>query len=162
MLSVLGPRVMRASTMNVVMGALTMPLPFALSSPTRADVARSVMEGIAYAIRANLEQVEEIAGARATHVALGGGMSGSRVFAAMVANVLGRSMRVPGSAQTTALGAAAIASPAFGLHATIDKAIESTSSRSTTIEPDLRISAAYDDSYARWSAMAEQLQSGGV
>jgi autoinducer 2 (AI-2) kinase len=161
-ITVLGPAVMRASTMNVTTGAITVPMPLALWSPSQGDLARSALEAVAYAIRANLEQLEEIAGAHASSVALGGGMTASSVFPQIVADVLGRPMAVARSPQTSAVGAAAIASPAFGLHDTIGQAIAAMSGGTRSVEPNNQVSATYEDCYERWHAMAALLEPGAM
>jgi autoinducer-2 kinase len=161
-LALLGPPAMRASTMNVTTGGLTLPMPLAVSAPQRGDLARAVREATAYAVRANLEQLEEISGVRAHRIALGGGILNSAVFARILADVLGRPVDLARSPETSALGAAAIASPAFGLHDTIAEAIAVVTAGMETREPDMRTSATYDDCYARWRGMAEQMESGAI
>ncbi len=56
-LAVLGSRVMRASKMTAGVGALSVPLPLVMSTPERGDLLRSVLESVAYAVRANAEQL---------------------------------------------------------------------------------------------------------
>jgi hypothetical protein len=69
---------MHAARMSAGVGAMTVPLPLVLTAPDRADVLRSVLEGIAFAVRANLEQIE---GSREpVGIALGGGMTRGALF----------------------------------------------------------------------------------
>jgi sugar (pentulose or hexulose) kinase len=159
-LAVVGPPEMRASTMNVLTGGLLFPTPLAISAPGRGDLLRATLESAAYGIRSNLAQIEAIAGARATRIAVGGGMSASPLFTRILADVLARPIHVAASPETSALGAAAVASPAFGLHATIDDAIDEACRCMTVLEPNIRTSAIYDDCYARWRAVAAQLEAG--
>ncbi len=156
----LGPRVMRASKMNVGVGALTVPLPLVMSTPERGDVLRSVLESAAYAVRANTEQLEDVAGARISRLALGGGMSHSPLFAQILADVMGRSVDVARTPETSALGAATVASPALGLHDTIESAAEEMARPMRVVEPSVHASAIYEDCYGRWCEMAAQLESG--
>jgi autoinducer 2 (AI-2) kinase len=149
-LAVLGPREMRASGMTIGTGAVTFPLPLVMSAPDRGDVLRSALEATAYAIRANVEQLDVIAGVAGARLALGGGMSRSPLFARILCDVVGRPVDVAASAETSALGAAAVASPALGLHATIEEAAESFANARRTFEPRMKVSAVYDDCYARW------------
>jgi sugar (pentulose or hexulose) kinase len=155
-LAVLGPREMQASSMTVGIGAMTFPLP---SAPSRGDVLRSALEAIAYGVRANLEQLEEIVGVRSDRIALGGGMSRSRLFARIVRDVIGRPIDVANAAETTAVGAAIVGSPALGLHDTIEQAGPGMS-RWDRREPDLKASAVYEDCYARWDETARVLEQG--
>ncbi len=158
--AVLGPRVMNAARMSAGTGAITVPLPLVMTAPERADVLRSVLEGIAFAVRANLEQIEEVAGEPVAEVALGGGMTRGASFPRIAADVLGRPVRLARSPETSSVGAAAVASPVFGLHATLDEAIDAMAAGGSVVEPHLRTAAIYDDVYARWSALADALGSG--
>jgi autoinducer 2 (AI-2) kinase len=159
-LTVLGPREMRASAMTVGVGALTVPLPMVMTTPERGDVLRSAVEGFAYAIRANVEQLERVSGALIPRLAFGGGMSRSPLFRRILADVVGRPLDIAAAPETTALGAAAVCSPAFGLHDTIESAATSMSRPRETIEPNLRTSAVYDDRYVRWRALADAFDRG--
>jgi xylulokinase len=158
-MAVMGQREMRATSMTVGIGALTFPLPLVMSVPDRGDVLRSALEATAFAIRANLEQLDEIAGTRSTSIALGGGMSRSRVFRRILCHVTGRPVAVASAAETSAVGAAIIASPALGLHDTIEHAAKAMiEGRGDKLEPDVKISAEYDDYYARWAQLTQTLE----
>jgi autoinducer 2 (AI-2) kinase len=159
-LAVLGSRVMRASKMNAGIGALTVPLPLIMSAPERGDVLRSVLESLAFAVRANVEQLEEVSGARIPRLALGGGMSRSPLLARILADVIDRPVDVARAPETSALGAAAVASPALSLHDTIESAAEAMARPMRVVEPDVLVSSVYEDGYGRWCEMADQLESG--
>ncbi len=154
-MAVLGARTMRASEMTAGMGGLMVPLPLVMSSPDRGDVLRAVLEGTAYALRANLEQLEEVCGSRIELLRLGGGMSRSPTFAQTLANVLDRQVEVARSPEVTAIGAAAMAGVAMRLHASIEEAVARLTGGRRILAPDLATSAVYDDGYARWCALAD-------
>ncbi len=157
-MAVLGPRVMRASRMSAGLGALTLPLPLVMSSPGAGDMLRAVLESMAYALRANLEQIEAVADTPIASLRLGGGLSRNATFAQILADVADRPIEVTGAPETTALGAAALASVAPGLHASLDGAVAAMCSDRRTVRPRLAASAAYEDYYARWCAMADALE----
>lgn len=157
-MAVLGPRVMRASLMSAGIGAITVGMPLVMSSPERGDVLRSVLESIAFAVRANVEQLEDVGGARIPRLALGGGMSRSMLFARILADVLDRPIDVARSAETSALGAAIVASPALGLHATIIGAAAIMAPPMACVEPEPRAASVYEDCYGRWCDLAERLE----
>lgn len=154
---VAGARAMRAAEMNAGMGALTFPLPLVMSAPERGDVLRAMLEATAYAVRANLEQLEEVSGVSVDRLLLGGGMSRSALFARIVTDVIDRPVTVARSAETSALGAAALASVAAGLHVSLDDALAAMTAGGRTVEPALSASAAYEDSYARWCALSDEM-----
>lgn len=157
-LAVLGPRVMRAASMNAGVGALTMPLPLVMSMPGRAEVARATLEAIAFAIRANLEQLEEVSGSRIERLSAGGGMCRSDVFMQIVADVIDRPFEVARSPETTALGAAVLAAASLGLHASLANAVRTMTSPRHDVIPCAASSAVYEDCYARWCAMADEFE----
>ncbi len=153
-MTVLGPRTMNAAAMTAGVGGVTLPLPLAISPAGRPDVLRSVLESTAYAIRANVEQLEEVSGVRIATLRLGGGMSQSATFAQILADVLDRPIAVAATPNTTAIGAAMLGFVALGVHPTLEAAVGAMS-HATTVEPDPRRATDYDDFYARWCTMAD-------
>jgi sugar (pentulose or hexulose) kinase len=157
-MAVLGARVMNSAAMNAGVGAITMPLPFVMSAPDRGQVLRSVLESIAYAVRANLEQLESIGGARIERLRVGGGMSRSRLFTQIVADVIDRPVEVAASPEATAIGAAALAFVATRRCESIEDAVAAMCGNRRVVAPDVRASAAYEDHYARWCALADEME----
>jgi sugar (pentulose or hexulose) kinase len=157
-MSVLGPRAMRASAMSAGVGGITLPLPLVMSAPERGHILRSVMEATAYAVRANVEQLEQVNGARIDALAIGGGMSRSAAFTQMVADIVDRPVQVAAAPETSAVGAAALAFVSTGLHATLTDVVAAMTAGGSTLSPDARSSAAYDDCYARWCAISEAFE----
>jgi autoinducer 2 (AI-2) kinase len=149
---------MNAAAMTAGVGAITFPLPLAMSTLDRADVLRATLESAAYAIRANVEQVEEVSAERIDVLRLGGGMSRSTLFAQMLADVLDRPIEVARSPETTALGAAMLAFVALGVYSTIDEAAQAMAQPRTVVTPNARDSATYDDCYARWRMLAAHME----
>ena len=158
---VLGGRAMRASGMTAGIGGVLVPLPLVMSSPSRADVVRAVLESVAFALRSNLEQLEEVTGARPACLRLGGGMSRMALFAQMIADVIDRPVEVARTPETTALGAAALASVAIGVHRTLEDATSAMCGGRARFEPDLRSSTEYEDRYDQWCAMADAMERAG-
>ncbi len=159
-MAVLGARAMDAGAMSAGVGAVTFPLPLVMGAPDRADVLRATLEAVAFAVRANIEQLEEVTGGAVDHVAIGGGMSRSATFVRIVCDVLARPLDIARSPETSALGAAALALAATGVHDSLDAALGAMCRPARTLEPDTAASAAYDDCYGRWCAMADEFQSG--
>ncbi len=153
-----GARRMRASELNATMGAMTFPLPLAVSDAGRGDVLRATLEGIACAVRANLEQLEEVSGLQARQLELGGGMSRDPLFARIVADIVDRPVRVAAHHETSAIGAAVLAAVTAGLHASLDGAVAAMCGLGATVTPVLATSAAYEDVYARWCALADGVE----
>jgi len=155
-MSVLGARAMRASEMTAGIGAITLPLPLVMSEPGRGDVLRSVLEAAAYAIRGNLEQIEAVSSARVERLHLGGGMSRSALFAQIVADVVDRPVEVARSPETSAVGAAMLAFVALGRYGSVEESANVIGT-GRVVEPRLATSAVYDDCYARWCALSDEM-----
>jgi autoinducer 2 (AI-2) kinase len=156
--AVLGPRAMNAAQMNAGIGGMTFPLPLVMAVPDRPAMLRTVLESTAFAIRANLEQIEDVSRRRVESGQIGGGMSRSETFAQILADVLDRSVEVARAPETSAVGAAILASVAVRLHASIDDAVAAMTAPRRTAEPRPRESATYDDTYARWCAMCDEFE----
>jgi sugar (pentulose or hexulose) kinase len=157
-MAVLGARAMRASAMNAGVGGVTVPLPLVMSAPDRGQVLRSALEATAYALRANLEQLELVSGTAIGSLAVGGGMSRSEAFTQIVADVIDRPVEVASAPETSALGAAVLASAAVGLHPSLRAAVAAMTRGCRLVRPDVRASARYEDGYARWCAMCDDFE----
>jgi autoinducer 2 (AI-2) kinase len=157
-MAVLGARAMRASSMNAGVGGITVPLPLVMSAPDRGNVLRSFLEAAAYAVRANLEQLEQVSGYPVASFAVGGGMSHGATFMRIVADVTDRRVEVAAAPETSALGAAALASVAVGLHASLGDALAAMTGPRRVVAPAPRAAAAYDDYYARWCTMSDAFE----
>jgi sugar (pentulose or hexulose) kinase len=160
-LASLGLRAMNARAMTAGVGALTLPVPLTMSAPDRGTMLRAALESIAYAVRANVEQLEVVTRQPITGIAAGGGMLQAPGFAQMLADVLGRPVATAPGRDATAAGAAAIAAPPLGLQASAEAAVAALAPP-CTLTPDLRASAEYDDSYARWQALTALLEDGAI
>jgi sugar (pentulose or hexulose) kinase len=157
-MSVIGPARMNARAMNAGTGGVTFPLPIVMSAAQRSDIFRSVLESIAFAIRANLEQAEVVAEKRVAMLHFGGGMARSAVLTQSVADVTGRPVRLASTHETSAVGAAMLAFVATGTYRSPGDAVAAMAGGRRTIEPNPRSSTEYEDLYARWLAMCESFE----
>ena len=60
--AMLGHSAMDMQQVGMRRGGIHFPVPLTMNAPTRGQVARAALEGVAYAVRANLEQAESVAG----------------------------------------------------------------------------------------------------
>ncbi|WP_031055556.1 FGGY-family carbohydrate kinase [Streptomyces sp. NRRL F-5702] len=107
----------------------------------RADAVRSVCEAIGYAARHCLDT----AGLSGT-LALCGGGTRSVMWARLMADVLGRPVRIPSEEQVGALGVVTVA------RASLDPGYRATQGRHRVVEPRADLRALYEDGYARYRA----------
>ena len=156
-MAMLGPSVMDMSETRMGVGGFVFPVPMTLGGPTRGNLVRSALEGIAYALRANVEQAERVAGIPADRVSLGGGMTRTELFVDIMAAVMGRPIEVAAGPESTAVGAACVALTAVGEFASVREAYDSTSAVTRRTSPDLRTAAHYEDLYRLWLERQQQL-----
>jgi sugar (pentulose or hexulose) kinase/phosphoglycerate dehydrogenase-like enzyme len=115
----------------------------------RPALARAVLEGIAYSVRANLEQIADVSGRAAGSVTVTGGMSKSALWTGIVADVTGMPIRVPQTHEASALGAAILAGVGAGVFsdpATGARAVCRTAREHQPTDA----SPKYQDLYAGW------------
>ncbi len=84
---------------------------------SRRHIARALVEGIAFSIRANLEQLLAVSKREIPAVRVAGGMSRSALFNRIVSDVTGRPILVPPNAEVSSLGAAILAGVGAGVFA---------------------------------------------
>ena len=113
---------------------------------TRGQMIRACMEGVAYALRHNLETAEA-AGAKAGILRAMGGSANSRVWTQIKADVTGCGIEVPASDTATTLGAAILAGVGTGVYQSFEEAAERTVSVKKTYTPNAEMKAAYDSGY---------------
>lgn len=160
-LAFLGASRMDMSGIGMRAGGIVFPVPMTYSDIGRGHMARAALEAIAYAVRANLEQLEGVSGDSASKIALGGGMIATSSWVEMLPDVLGRPIEVAMTPNVTAAGAYSTAVAALDSHDSLLSVAEA-SATTTKIEPRPVESAEYDDHYQRWMEMAEHLESTGI
>ncbi len=164
MLSTMGAEVMNMRAPSLPMGHLTLSHMAAADDPApRRHLARALIEGCACGVRANLEQLDSVAGATAqtahpASVTLCGGMSRSEVFGQLLANIAAREVVVPQTHQTAALGAAICAAVANGSYADFDSACRALCGVRTRFNAQPEYAAVNGQLYANWSRFREQAQ----
>ena len=118
----------------------------------RAAMFRSLLENAAIVAALNLEMVEAFSGTRADAVVFAGGSAKSGMWAQIVADVLGRTVRIPAVTEATAQGAAACAAAGAGAFATPAEAARAWVAWERVIEPRAEAHRAYADVRERWVA----------
>ena len=145
-MAMLGPSAMDVSELDMSMGGLVFPVPMTLGGPTRAHLVRASIEGLCYALRANVEQAERVAGIPARRISLGGGMTRTKSFVSIMSDVMGRPIKVADGPESTAVGAAHVARVAIGELSSLADAATAT----RTMDPDPHTAADYQDLYRAW------------
>ena len=160
-LAFLGPSRMDMSSVGIQTGGFIFPVPMTFSGIGRGHLTTAALESIAFAVRANLEQLESVSSVPASKIAVGGGMIATSSWVEMLPNVLGRPVEVAAIPNVTAAGAYVTAVAALDGHASLLDIAEGSATTST-IEPSPVDSAEYDDHYQHWTEMAMHLESAGM
>ncbi|GAA4289091.1 autoinducer-2 kinase [Georgenia daeguensis] len=116
----------------------------------RAAMFRSLLENAAIVADANLAMVAEFSGTQPEEVVFAGGSAKSKVWAQIVADVVGRPLRVPAVTEATAHGTAACAASGAGLYATPAAAARAWVRWDRTVEPSAKNNEAYASVKDRW------------
>lgn len=157
-ISYLGPGPLTAPEAGLRTGGLLFPVPLLYRSPTPAEALRAFWESLAYAIKANLVELERASGHAVEVLHLGGGMARSPLFADILASVTGKKVRRSSNAHVSLLGAVASASVAAGLHPTLVEASQAVSPQWIDSEPEPSDTLEYDEFYQRWKILYHRIQ----
>ncbi|MFQ5861228.1 MAG: FGGY-family carbohydrate kinase, partial [Dehalococcoidia bacterium] len=131
-------------------GGLLFPVPLSFQEVTPGQLLRAALENIAYAARAHLALLERVTGRRPQTLDIGGGMARSQLFTHILADVLGRELRVCQPTEVSARGAALAAAVAAGHYSSLEEAVEGAAGDHLTVAPDPLASAEYQEHQQRW------------
>ena len=154
----LGASRMDVGRVGYRLGGVLMPVPATHYGLGGSHLARAVLENIAFAVKANLEQIESITARRTGRICVGGGMSSNEVFVQMLADVLDRNVFRARLPHVSGLGAAMAAAKASGAYGSLIEASEAMSGQLQCVDPDSRTSAEYSDLYERWRELGDRLE----
>jgi sugar (pentulose or hexulose) kinase/phosphoglycerate dehydrogenase-like enzyme/ribulose-5-phosphate 4-epimerase/fuculose-1-phosphate aldolase/putative sterol carrier protein len=118
---------------------------------SRASLARSALEGMACAVRANLEQLARVSGRETQRIHLAGGLSRSALFARILAGVTGAEVVRAAAPEATGLGAALCAGIGAGVFANADEAVRQGVRAGEIAEPVAAEASAYAQLYQGWN-----------
>ena len=117
-------------------------------------MARAVLEGLCFNLKAVLEMVSGVAG-QPTVIHATGGFSRSGLWKQMLCDILNVPIKLPDSFESSALGAAVIAMQALGMIASLDD-VEQMVGSTTTLTPGPN-AAKYQRLWPIWQGMNTQL-----
>jgi autoinducer 2 (AI-2) kinase len=131
-------------------------LQFDLDNPAgsnRVACIRALEEQAAYVTRGHLAILSELAGRTWDQIVFTGGAAKGTLWPQVVADVLGVAVQLPEVKESTALGAAIYAGIGSGVYADLEEATARLVRFERTVEPNPTSVAAYDEHFARWSAV---------
>jgi len=151
--------VMDARGLSLPLGHITLsPLAGADGAARRALIARAVVEGADFALRANAEQITNALGAAPARCVVTGGLARSAAFTQILADILDCEIDVPAETGASAFGAALCAAVGAGAFPDLESAARACVqlARSHTPDPHARVAVA--ESYAAWRAVHDGVQ----
>jgi sugar (pentulose or hexulose) kinase len=152
-MALFGPRVLNMSNPGMSLGGLITPVPITYDGIDAGTVARATLENVAFAIRECLALLDDVAPASHAPLALTGGMAASPVFTTILADTLGRVVRVHGP-RAAGTGAALIASRPPREWAS---AAGEIARHGAVVEPDASRSLERGERYEHWRQMKARL-----
>ena len=153
----LSPRAMDMTRLGMRWGGFLFPLPPSIAGVDRAGLIRAALEGICFAIKANLLQLEEVSGERTCRIGLGGGLARSRALAQILPQVLGRPVLQARLKEISALGAVICA--AAEQFKGLEEAQEAMKVKLELLEPDPGSSLEYEEKFERWNRLMHAIES---
>jgi xylulokinase len=127
-------------------------------STTPGQIIRSIYEGIAFLIRANVEVIENISRPPQGLRIFGGG-SRSDVWCGIIADVVRRPVAAMATSEAASVGAAILAGLGSGVFQSAQEAFTHLVIR-TSYEPRRDRAAAYDEMYERFRALTQRMLDG--
>jgi xylulokinase len=116
---------------------------------TRADMIQAVLEGVAFAIRDNLE-IAKASGIKIDRSTLCGGGAKSELWQKIICNVLNIKIDIPETEQGPSYGAAMLAMVGDGNYSSVVECSEKLVKIKTTISPKKEIADRYEKQYLKF------------
>jgi len=123
---------------------------------TRAEIAKAILEGLAFELRTNIELLRNGGMPLERLHAVGGGAR-SHLWLQLKANICGLPLNVPDVTEAAALGAALLAGVTAGVYADLPAAVAATVRTAHTVEPQADMQARYGERYALYSELYPRL-----
>lgn len=126
------------------------------STSGKKECFRAIEESAAYVSRGNLNIIKEITSVHPKEIVFCGGASKGFLWAKILADVLGVSVKVPVVKEATALGAAICAGAGAGIYDNVPNAAEHLVKWEGTIDFDEETHTRYTELYERWTKVYQR------
>jgi len=117
---------------------------------TRASMFRSLEENSAIVSSINLEKISKFSGVDSDTITFAGGASKGALWSQILADVTGKSVKIPVVKEATALGGAMLAGVATGIYSSIEEASKELVKWEKEIEPNMENYRKYEKIKDRW------------
>ena len=124
---------------------------------SRAEMYQAVLEGVAFAIKDNLEIIKQF-GIDVKESCLCGGGAKSKLWREILANVLNMELNIPLTEQGPGYGAAILAMVGAGDFDSVQEGAELFFKIKETVKPDQKLSDAYANRYSKYRSIYPALK----
>ncbi len=124
---------------------------------TREDMVQSILEGVAFAVKDNLEIARKL-GINVIKSKVCGGGAKSQLWLKILANVLDIELEIPQTEEGPGYGAAMLAMVGSGRFSSVQKASDALVRTVRTVKPDSHISARYRLAYEKFKSIYPALK----
>ena len=158
-IALLGPQIMDAQDLTTVRPAILLfppPASPVVIPVTTQDLARALFENICYAIQANLELLQQLTKSRLESCTVAGGLTQSKFWQQMLADVTGLDIRRGHEVEASSLGAAMCAATAVGNYDSLLSASKSMVKQLAPFHPRTEIHKKYTTFFTRWQTLYRQ------
>jgi sugar (pentulose or hexulose) kinase len=154
----IGPRAMDMTRLKPSLGGFIFSITPSVTGIERRHFVRAALENLAFAFKANLDQLAATSEMNVGRVSIGGGLAQSRPLVQILSDVLGRPVISFQTPQVTACGAAMCAAAGAGLYKNLEAAARAMQPRARAVEPDDENSRRYAKYYDRWMHTSQWLE----
>jgi len=119
---------------------------------TRHDVAKALLEGLAFELRINLENLQSC-GVEMTRLMAAGGGAKSTAWLQLKADILNRPISTLRCREAACLGAALLAGTGAGVYASLNEAVAQTVVADREYVPQTESALRYDQRFAEYSRL---------
>lgn len=123
----------------------------------RKNMAQAVLEGVAFAIKENLEIAKSM-GVNIEKSTVCGGGARSRIWLKILANMLNMPLEIPKTEEGPAFGGAMLAMVATGEYKSVEDCAKSLLSVKDTVYPDTEVAARYAEQYEKFEKIYPALR----
>ncbi len=145
----LGPSLVHTANEIQRTGGFLFPVGATDGQPDRFNIARSALDSFAFAIRHSVDRLSSMNGP-ALSISVGGGMTKTRTFRTILANVLDREIGIAESGDATLLGALSQVAASVGRGPSLAELALTRAAELTKYEPAPAQSAIYENLYSEW------------
>lgn len=163
-LASMGPQIMDyREGIRIFPSTMAFPPLIMVDKPTtKGEFFRALLENIAFAVRANCEQLREVSGIEVEELKVTGGLARSKFFLRLVSDVTGLPVRSPLEKQGSALGCAICVAKEVGLYGGFEEAVEGMVREGERVEPSPEKNKEYEALYSRWRQFYDKVAGLGV